>query len=104
MPGVVWCCAEWCGVWCCAVQCGVWHGTARCGAVRCGAVRRGAVQCGVVWYGMVWCGVVWCVPKALLPDGKGWDVYPRVQVNGRAMCVACALCAGMFSAAESGNR
>ena len=37
---------------------------------------------------MVWCGV----PKALLPKGKGQDVYPRVQVNGRAMCVVCTRC------------
>ena len=35
------------------------------------------------------CGVVWCgVPKALLPKGKGRDVYPRVQVNGLG-CVCC---------------
>ena len=45
--------------------------------------------CGVVWCGVVWCGVVWCgVPKALLPKGKGRDVYPRVQVNGLG-CVCC---------------
>ena len=44
---------------------------------------------GVVWCGVVWCGVVWCgVPKALLPKGKGRDVYPRVQVNGLG-CVCC---------------
>ena len=47
------------------------------------------VWCGVVWCGVVWCGVVWCgVPKALLPKGKGRDVYPRVQVNGLG-CVCC---------------
>ena len=41
------------------------------------------------WCGVVWCGVVWCgVPKALLPKGKGRDVYPRVQVNGLG-CVCC---------------
>ena len=28
------------------------------------------------------------VPKALLPKGKGRDVYPRVQVNGLG-CVCC---------------
>ena len=39
--------------------------------------------------GAVWCGVVWCgVPKALLPKGKGRDVYPRVKVNGLG-CVCC---------------
>ena len=27
----------------------------------------------------VWCGVVWCgVPKVLLPEGNGREVYPRV--------------------------
>ena len=28
----------------------------------------------------------------LLPKGNGRDVYPRLQVNGRAVCVARALC------------
>ena len=32
---------------------------------------------------MVWCGV----PKALLPEGNDRDVYPRVQVNGKALCL-----------------
>ena len=51
-------------------------------------VELGSTQ-GVVWCGVVWCGVVWCgVPKALLPKGKGRDVYPRVQVNGLG-CVCC---------------
>ena len=51
---------------------------------------------------MEWSGVVWCgVPKALLPEGNGRDVYPRVQVNGRAVCVACALCVSVLSSAES---
>ena len=54
-----------------------------------GVVWCGVVWCGVVWCGVVWCGVVWCgVPKALLPEGKGRDVYPRVQVNGWG-CVCC---------------
>ena len=35
-------------------------------------------------WGVVWCGV----PKALLPQGNGLDVYPRVQVNGRAVCLS----------------
>ena len=48
--------------------------------------------------------VVWCgVPKALLPEGKGRDVYPQVQVNGRALCAAWALCAGVLYAAEGRN-
>ena len=35
------------------------------------------------------CSVVLCgVPKALLPQGNGRDVYPRVQVNKRG-CVCC---------------
>ena len=39
------------------------------------------------------CGVVWCgVLKVLLPKGNGRDVYPRVQVNGRAVCVSRTLC------------
>ena len=51
------------------------------------------------------CGVVWCgVPKALLPEGKGWDVYPRAQVNGRAVCVACALCVSVLCSTESGEK
>ena len=59
---------------------------------------------GQLWE-LLWCGVVWCgVPKALLPEGKGQHVYPRVQVNGRAVCVLCALCASVFLAVESGNR
>ena len=46
------------------------------------------VYCGL-FSGVVWCGVVWCgVPKALLPKGKGRDVYPRVKVNGLG-CVCC---------------
>ena len=36
------------------------------------------------------CCVVRGVPKALLPEGNGQDVYPRVQVNRRAVCVAHA--------------
>ena len=54
----------------------------------------------------MWCGVVWCgVPKALLPEGKGRDVYPRVQVNGRG-CVCCvrAVCKCVDSGGERGSR
>ena len=56
-------------------------------------------RCSMLCYAMLWCvvvskGVKWChVLKALLPEGNGRDVYPRAQVNGRAMCVVCALCA-----------
>ena len=35
-----------------------------------------------------WCGV----PKALLLQGNGRDVYPRVQVNGGDVCGARAMC------------
>ena len=50
------------------------------------------------------CVVCVCVPRALLPEGKGQDVYPQVQVNGRAVCVVCALCVSVFAVAESGKR
>ena len=67
------------------------HGT--CPIVSSGAV----VWCGVVWCGAVRCGIVWCgVPKALLPEGNGRDVYPQVQVNGRAVCVVRALCVSVW--------
>ena len=60
--------------------------------------------CGVVWCGVVWCGVVWCdVLKALLPEGNGRDVYPRVQVNGRAVCVARGPCVSVWLLAERGG-
>ena len=89
--GVVWCGVVWCGVvWCGVVWCGVvWCGVVWCGVVWCGVVWCGVVWCGVVWCGVVWCGVVWCgVPKALLQEGNGRDVYPRVQVNRRAVCLS----------------
>ena len=38
-------------------------------------------------------GVVWCgVPKAMLEEGNGRDLHPRVQVYGGAVCVARATC------------
>ena len=47
------------------------------------------------------CGVVWCgVPKALLPQGNGRDVYPRVKVNGRAVCVARAPSVSVWLSAD----
>ena len=47
----------------------------------------------------MWCGV----PKALLPEGSGQDVYPRVQVNGWG-CVCCvrAVCSVWISAERGG--
>ena len=44
------------------------------------------------------------VPKARFPEGNGRDVYPRVRVNGRAVCVACALCVSVLCSAESGEK
>ena len=72
----------------------VWCGVVWCGVVWCGVVWCGVVWCGVVWCGVVWCGVVWCgVPKALLSEGNGRDVDPRVQVNGRGcVCGVRAVC------------
>ena len=109
--GVVWCGVVWCGVvccgvvWCGVVWCGVawrgvawrgvawrgvaWRGVAWCGVAWRGVAWRGVAWRGVAWRGVAWCGVAWCgVPKALLPKGKGRDVYPRVQVNGLG-CVCC---------------
>ena len=59
--------------------------------VQCAVCSVQCVPLGM--WDVRWCSVVWCgVPKALLPKGNGRDVYPRVQVNGRAVCVARALC------------
>ena len=69
--------------------------------LACQAIPWSQCQhCGVVWCGVVWCGV----PKALLPKGKGRDVYPRVQVNGRAVCVVCVLCASVFRKGRRAGR
>ena len=55
---------------------------------------------------VVCCAAVlwWIVPKALLPKGKGRDVYPRVQVNGRAVCAVPALCASVFRKGRRAGR
>ena len=50
---------------------------------------------------ILWCG--YSVPKALLPEGNGRDVYPRVQVNGKAVCVARAPCVSVCFSAERGG-
>ena len=61
----------------------------RCGVGWGGVVWYSGAWRGVVWGGAVRRGVAWCgVPKALLPEGNGRDVYPRVQVNGRAVCLS----------------
>ena len=56
-----------------------------CCAVLCLAVPCCALLCCAVL-----CSAVPCcaVPKALLPKGNGRDVYPWVQVNGRAVCLS----------------
>ena len=42
-----------------------------------------------MWYNVGCNALVWqAVPKALLPKGSGRDVYPRVQVNRRAVCLS----------------
>ena len=65
----------------------------------------GVVWCGVVWCGVVWCGVVWCgVPKALLLEGNGRDVYAWAEVNGGALCVARALCVSVLPRLGRGCR
>ena len=43
------------------------------------------------------CKVCWCLacvlPKALLPEGNGRDIYARVQVNGQGgVCCVRAVC------------
>ena len=43
------------------------------------------------------------VPKALLPEGNGREVYPRVQINGRAVCVVCAPFVSVWSLVERGG-
>ena len=79
---VVSCCALLCCVeLCCVVLCCV---------VLCCVVLCCVVLCCVVLCCVVLCCVVLCcvVPKALLPEGNGRDVYPRVHVNGRAVCLS----------------
>ena len=86
-----------CGVWGVGWGGGLAWVLVWCGVVWCGVVWCGVVWCGVVWCGVVWCGVVWCgVPKALFPEGNGRDVYPRVHLNGRAVCVVCAPCVSVW--------
>ena len=71
-----------------------------CGAPVVGVPKAAQdSNCSASKRGVVWCGV----PKALLPEGNGWDVYPRVQVNGRAVCVARAPCVSVWLLAERGG-
>ena len=42
------------------------------------------------------------MPKALLPEGNGRDVYPRVHVNGGAVCLARAPYVSVWLLAERG--
>ena len=79
-----------CVVLCCVVPCRV---VTSC-VVLCCVVGCCVVSCCVVLCCVVLCGaLLWCgVPKALLPEGNGRDVYPQVQVNGRAVCLsACCV-------------
>ena len=69
----------------------------------CSAVWYAALSCSTAWWGVVGCGVVWC-GVALLPKGKGRDVYPRVQVNGRAVSVVRALCASVIRKGRRAGR
>ena len=64
-------------------------------------VLHWAAQGSTVLCCAVLCGAEGAI--TLLPEGKGRDVYTRVQVNGRAVCVVCALCASVFAMAESGG-
>ena len=60
----------------------------------CGAARW-------VWLANAWCDVAWCgVPKALLLEGNGRDVYPRVQVHVRDVCIARAPCVSVWFSVE----
>ena len=90
------------GVVCCVVLCCV----VLCCVVLCCVVLCCVVLCCVVLCCVVSCCVMLCrdVPKALLPEGNGQGVYPRVQVNKRAVCVACALCVSVLTSAESGGK
>ena len=87
-----------CVVLCCVVLCCV----VLCCVVLCCVVLCCVVLCCVVLSCVVLCCVVLCcvVPKALLPQGNGQDVYPRVLVNGRAMCLARAACVSVWLLAE----
>ena len=54
--------------------------------------KKGIGMAEVAGVAVLCCAVLCCVvPKALLPEGNGRDVYPRVQVNGRAVCVVRAV-------------
>ena len=50
----------------------------------------------------MWCGVVWCA-EGVLAEGNGWDVYPRVKVNGRVVRVARAPCASVWLSSKEGK-
>ena len=115
--GVVWCGVVWCGVVCCLVvlSCVVWCFAVLCCVALCCVVLCCVVLCCVVLCCVVLCCVVLCcvvlccvvlrcvviccvvlccgVPKPLLPEGKGRDVYPQVEVNGWGrLCCARTVC------------
>ena len=101
--GVLWCGVVWCGV-VCRRRC---YQMAMAGMVLHPSSGVAIAECPVqshewrparqrthtwlttyvgpqAWQYRVWRGV----PKALLPEGNGRDVYPRVQVTGRAVCLS----------------
>ena len=71
-----------------------------CYVVLCLALLRGDVLRCVALCCVVLCRVVL---KALLPQGNGRDVYPRVRVNRRVVCMARALCVSLWFSAERGG-
>ena len=101
---VVFCCVVLCYVVLCCVllSCFV-----LCCVVLCCVVLCCVVLCCVVLCGVVLCCVVLCcvLPRSLLPEGNGWDVYQRIQVNGRG-CVfrARAVCMCVGLGGERGSR
>ena len=103
------CCTARCIVLCCAVLCCavLCCAVLRCAVLRCAALCCAALCCAVLCCAAVLRSAVLCcaVPKALLPEGNGRDVYPRVQVNGRG-CVCCvrAVCMCVGPGGERGSR
>ena len=93
--GVVWCGVVWCGVICCAVLC--------CVVLCCVCVVL-CLCCVVLCCAVLCCVVLCCVGlKALLPEGNGRDVYPRLQVNGRAVCIVRVPCVSVRLLAVRGG-
>ena len=82
-----------------------------CTALCCAALHCVLMCCAVLYCTALCCAVLCCavlccvVPKALLPEGNGRDVYPRVQVNGRGcVCRVRAVCKCVDPGGERGSR